>query len=102
METDDPYDCLLSGTKIAGSCQRVDGSPNLNKALVGYLLNGETRLITVKDKSGKIVARSVFCLLWDGTKPILLQEKIYNNLGSSLDFKHPLQTGPKEKRKQWE
>lgn len=83
-ESDDPCDLLLIGTEIKGSCQRVNGDAYLNKCLVGYLLNGEIRAITVKDRAGRIVARSVMRLLLDGDKPVLLQERLYSNTSSSF------------------
>ena len=78
---------LLSGTQVQGSCQRIDGSPSLNKCLLAYLVDGKNRLIAIKDKKGNIVARSIFRLLWDKTKdrPALMQERIYSNvLDSSM------------------
>jgi hypothetical protein len=78
--TDNPEDLLLCGTEVLGSCQRVDGSPGLNKCLLAYLLDGKNRLIAIKDESGgKIIARSILRLLWDPAKetPVLMLERIY-------------------------
>jgi GNAT superfamily N-acetyltransferase len=84
-ETDDACDLLLIGTEIKGSCQRVDGTPNLNKGLMSYLMNGEIRAIVVK-KEGKIVARSIIRLLWDSEKniPVILLERIYSNFQEEI------------------
>ncbi|NGX43631.1 MAG: hypothetical protein K940chlam7_01929, partial [Chlamydiae bacterium] len=81
LESDDPCDLLLIGTEVRGSCQAVNGTPSLNKCLVGYLINGEILPIVVKDAKGKIVARSVMRLLWDekNQKPVILQERLYDN-----------------------
>jgi hypothetical protein len=80
--TDDPCDLFLCGTEVEGSCQRVDGSPDLNKCLVGYLLNGTNRLVTITDSDGKIVARLILRLLWDEAKqePVLFHERIYPSI----------------------
>lgn len=80
-ESDRADDLLLLGTEILGSCQRVNGTPNLNKCLLGYLLNGEIRAITVKRK-GSIVARAVLRLMWDpkAEQPVIFRERVYNNL----------------------
>ena len=78
-ETDDPQDLFLCGTEIKGSCQHVRGNPNLNQGLLGYLRNGQTRLLAIKDKTGRLVARSLLRLLWDGEKPVLFLERFYSN-----------------------
>ena len=83
--TDNWDDMLLCGTQVQGSCQRIDGIPDLNKCLLAYLLDGKNRMIAIKDKSGKegkIVARSILRLLWDNKsqRPALMQEKVYSNI----------------------
>ena len=34
VDTDDPEYLLMCGTAVKGSCQRVDGDPDLNKCLL--------------------------------------------------------------------
>ncbi|MBA3602077.1 MAG: hypothetical protein H0W50_00160 [Parachlamydiaceae bacterium] len=75
--TDDPIDLLLCGTDVAGSCQRLDGGANLNKGLLGYLMDGKNRLLVIKEKNEKIVARCMLKLLWDGEQPVLYREDFY-------------------------
>ncbi|MBA2727305.1 MAG: hypothetical protein H0U49_03925 [Parachlamydiaceae bacterium] len=75
-ETDDPIDILLCGTEVSGSCQRVDGDPNLNKGLLGYLMNGN-KLLAVKGSEGTFKAGCLLRLLWDGEKPVLFMERLY-------------------------
>ncbi|MBS0627843.1 MAG: hypothetical protein JSS09_06490, partial [Verrucomicrobia bacterium] len=82
-ETDDPCDLLLIGTEIQGSCQRVDGTPNLNRGLVGYLLNGDVKAIVIKNKAGQMVARAIMRRGLIGEAPVILLERIYNNLRNS-------------------
>ena len=84
-DTDDACDMLLIGTEIYGSCQRVNGNPSLNKCLVAYLMDGKNRAIVIKRPDGKIVARSIFRLMWDSKnkKPVLLLERIYSNINDS-------------------
>ncbi len=79
IDTDNPYDLLLCGTEVPGSCQRIDGDPHLNKGLLGYLMNGQTRLLAIVDKKGSIVARSLLRILWDGEKPVLFLERHYGD-----------------------
>ena len=79
VDSDDPYDLLLSGTEVMGSCQRVDGNPFLNKGLLGYLLNGQIRMLAVVDNQGKIAGRSLLRMLWDGEKPVLFLERHYGD-----------------------
>jgi len=78
-DTDHPNDLLLLGTEVDGSCQRIDGSPNQNKGLLGYLLDGTVRAIVVKSPSGEIVARTLLRQLYDETtnQVVLFQERIY-------------------------
>ncbi|MCB1149488.1 MAG: hypothetical protein KDK48_04920, partial [Chlamydiia bacterium] len=84
LDGDDPCDFLLMGTEVAGSCQRVDGDPNLNKGLVGTMLDGHNHLLLLKDVSGKIVGRALLRLVKEGEKPALLLERIYpQTLGSA-------------------
>lgn len=80
VETIDPCDLLLIGTEVQ-SCQKIDGNPEHNKALVSYLINGEIRVIAVK-AGNKIIARAVIRLMWDEKKqrPVLLQERVYSNI----------------------
>ncbi len=87
---DDPYDILLAGTEVAGSCQRIHGDSNLNRGLLGYLLNGQNRLIALKlDKNTPdtpIRGRAILRLLLDDEdKPVLLLEPIYP---AALDLKY--------------
>lgn len=80
VDTDDYQDLFLSGTEVEGSCQTVDGNPNLNKCLMGYAFDGKNRLLAVKDKEGKIIARQIFRVLWNGKEPVLFLERVYPNL----------------------
>ncbi len=75
--TDDPVDLLLCGSDIGDSCQRLDGTPSLNKGLLGYLVDGKNRLLAIKDGKGKIIARCILRLLWDGERPVLFRERFY-------------------------
>ena len=79
--TDNHWDLFLCGTEVVGSCQRVDGDPQLNKNLLGYVVDGKVRMIAVKERSGKIAARSIIKLLWDAEqrKPVLFMERVYSN-----------------------
>lgn len=97
-DTDVWDDMALSGTEVAGSCQRIGGDVGFNKCLLAYMLDGKNRAIVVKDpktgtidpktgkidpKTCKIVARSLMRLLWDAENktPVLFQERLYFNLG---------------------
>lgn len=77
VDSDEPFDLLLCGTEVEGSCQQIDGNPDLTKALLGYVMDGKNRLIAVKDENGKIVARCILRIMWDGSKPVLFRELIY-------------------------
>lgn len=81
-DTDAWDDMLLSGTEVAGSCQRISGDVKYNKCLLAYMRDGKNRAIVIKDpESGKIVARRIMRILIDvkTKKPVLFQEKLYCN-----------------------
>ena len=79
VDTDDWQDLLLCGTEVTGSCQRVEGSQNLNKCLLAYVIDGKNRMLAIKDFSGKIQARALFRMLWDPERqePVLFLDRIY-------------------------
>lgn len=77
VEGDDPCDLLLCGHEVLGSCQDFQGSPGLNKCLLGYLSNGQNRLILVRGENGKIQARALIRLLLRGDEPVLFLERLY-------------------------
>ncbi|MBA3602328.1 MAG: hypothetical protein H0W50_01485 [Parachlamydiaceae bacterium] len=81
-DTDHYMDLFLSGTEVAGSCLRINGDPSFNKCLIAYVFDGKNRLLAVKDKDGKIIARSLLRILWDDKekKPILFMGRVYPSL----------------------
>ena len=70
-------DLLLCGTEVSGSCQKVDGDPDLNKGLLGYLLDGKIRLLAIKHPNGQIKSRCLLKLMWNNDQAVLFQERIY-------------------------
>ncbi len=79
-ETDCYEDLLLCGTDIEGSCMSVFANISLNKALLGYLLDGKNKMIAIKKPhGGRILARCMFKLLWNemDNAPALFLESIY-------------------------
>ncbi len=98
IDTDDWQDLFLSGTEVLGSCQRIDGSPHLNQCLLAYILDGKNRMLAVKDSKGRVIARSIFRLLWDEElrKPVLFQEALYSNV-SDENIKKALYEYAKER-----
>lgn len=77
VEGDHPCDILLCGTEVLGSCQAIGGSSYLNKCLVGYLANGQNRLIAVKSSDGRISSRALVRILLREGKPVLFLERLY-------------------------
>jgi len=78
-DTDDLCDLFLCGTEVEGSCQSINGNSDLNKCLLGYVMDGKNRLLAIKDSTGKIQARMIERLLWDekNNKPVLFIERVY-------------------------
>jgi hypothetical protein len=87
VDTDDYWDLFMCGTDVEGSCQRVDGNPNLNKCLLAYVMDGENRLLAIKGPDGKIEARAILRLLYDAREksPVLFMERIYSNAFGRYD-----------------
>jgi ankyrin repeat protein len=81
IDSDDPIDLFLCGTEVLGSCQRVDGDPHLNQCLMGYVLDGKSRLLAIKDpETNRIVARAMIKILVDSRdRPQLFFERVYGN-----------------------
>ncbi len=79
VDTDDPALLLVLGSEVSGSCQRVEGNPNLNKCLLDYLMDGKNRAVAVVNAKEEVQARCILRLLWDekNSCPILFQERIY-------------------------
>lgn len=61
--TDDHQSLVRMGSDVAGSCQRVDGDPSLNRGLIGTVMDGKHKLIALCDDKGQIVVRSVIRLM---------------------------------------
>lgn len=77
VNSDNPFDLFYCGS-IPGSCQDIKtGSPGDIQALLGYVMDGKNRVLMVKDPEGKVVARCLIRLLWDGEKPVLFMERFY-------------------------
>ncbi|NGX58256.1 MAG: hypothetical protein K940chlam3_01161 [Chlamydiae bacterium] len=79
VNSDDPLDLFLAGTEVDGSCQRVGGGANINRGLMGYVMDGKHRIIAIKDERNKIVGRAIFRLLFDekNQTPVLYYERVY-------------------------
>lgn len=63
--TDDFWLLFMCGTDVAGSCQRINGDPHLNKCLLAYILDGKNKLVAILDDKNKIVARAIIRILLD-------------------------------------
>ena len=79
VDTDDYWSMFMAGTDIEGSCQRVDGDPNLNKCLMGYVMYGDYRMLAIQNAQGITVARCIIHLLWDKDSKLanLFMEEAY-------------------------
>lgn len=79
-DSDDPYDLMLCGTEVHGSCQRHLYSTAQSRGLMGYMGNGWNRVLKVSTgKDEPYQARCMLRLLWDGQRPVLLRERFYHH-----------------------
>lgn len=101
VDTDDAEDLLWCGTEVLGSCQSIDGSANMNKALMGYVLDGKYRMLAVTAPGGHIQARCMLRLMCeeDGT-PVLHLERLYSNPGVPAELEDALQGLARQKAAQ--
>jgi hypothetical protein len=76
VDSDDPCDLFRMGQEVAGSCQSIDGIPEINKCLLGYVMNPANRVYAIKNKeTGAIIVRSLVRLMRDEQgKPVLFYE----------------------------
>lgn len=65
IEGDAPRDLFMCVTSVQGSCLSIYGDPEINKALMGYVANGQNRIIVIKDSKGKMRARAILRILID-------------------------------------
>jgi hypothetical protein len=83
--TDDPNTLLLIGTDVNGSCQRVEGSADLNQCLLAYMMDGKYRALVVSSETGATLARCMARLLLNKSDvtqpPALLVERCYTANG---------------------
>jgi hypothetical protein len=77
VDTDNGQDLFLCGTEVEGSCQGINGKSEINKYLMAYVIDGKNRLLAIKDSSGRIIARHILRILWDGKKTVLMLEQRY-------------------------
>lgn len=76
-DSEDWQDLFLCGTEVQGSCQNVNGSPYNNKGLLGYLMDGKIRILTLKESiGGPIKARCLIKLIKkpDGKIAMLVEQ----------------------------
>ncbi len=92
VDSDDIQDLLYCGTEVDGSCLRLDGSPDTNCCLMGYVLDGKIRLLAIKNKGGRIVSRAIIKLLFNNkNEPVIFFEMIYGReefLEKLLEYAH--------------
>lgn len=93
-DTDSWEDMLLCGTEVSSSCQNIRSDPYRSICLLSYLTDGKNRAVTIKDKSGKIVARRILRFLWDKehNKPTLFMEKLYPTPGVTEEMERALES----------
>jgi hypothetical protein len=85
INTDHFCHMLLSGTDVFGSCQNVNGNPNLNKHLMATVLSGHIRQLAIIDQeTQEIVSRALLKLMIDRTshRPVLFLERVYPDFGT--------------------
>ena len=102
IDTDAAEDLFLCGTEVLGSCQNIQGNPDLNKALMGYALDGKYRMLAIKSEDGPLMGRRMLRLLWDEQKqrPVLHLERLYRNPGIPEKYEQALVELAQQKARQ--
>ena len=92
IDTDAAEDLFLCGTEVAGSCQSIQGEPELNKALMGYVLDGKYRMLAIQSAGEPLMGRRMLRLLWNESKqqPVLHLERLYRNPGIPEKYEQAL------------
>ena len=92
IDTDAADDLFLCGTEVAGSCQNIQGESYLNKALMGYVLDGKYRMLAIKSADGYLTGRRMLRLLWNEQvqQPVLHLERFYHNPGIPEKYEQAL------------
>jgi hypothetical protein len=84
--SDDFIDLLAMGTDVMGSCLSIKtGALSDIKDLLGNVVDGKTKLVTVKKEGDdSLKGRVALKLLWDeiDRTPVILMEGVYTNLPS--------------------
>lgn len=77
LDTQDPSDILLIGVE-AHQCMNLFGRLYRLKGLVGFLMDGKTHVMVVKNARGEIRAEGELQLMWDSQnkRPVLFLEEI--------------------------
>lgn len=75
-ESDDPYEILFSGNDF-GTCMKLDSLEGMNSGLLGPLLDGKYKIISVKNEKGQSVARCYLKILEQNEEPVLFMEQHY-------------------------
>lgn len=80
--SDDYWDLFRIGSDVQGSCQNVNSSFGANRCLLGYVLDGKTIPIVVKEpNNARIMARRLLRVEIDtqSGRPALFLERLYSN-----------------------
>ncbi|KKU07132.1 MAG: hypothetical protein UX10_C0015G0018 [Candidatus Magasanikbacteria bacterium GW2011_GWA2_45_39] len=85
-ESEDPDLLLRMGIDVSGSCQNVNGSPELNRNLISYVMDGKIKTIFVRDVDGEIMGRSILRILYDeeSKTPVVHLERSYHREGAPI------------------
>lgn len=91
-ESEKPDLMLRMGTDVIGSCQNVMGTPELNRNLISYMMDGKIKTIFVRDMNGEIVSRAIMRILYDekAKKPVIHLEHSYHRSGAPIDTSNDL------------
>jgi hypothetical protein len=94
VDSEDWQDLFLCGTEVQGSCQAVNGDPDLNKCLMGYCLDGKCRILCLKEAEDKpIIARAIMRIVLDEAG----KAAIYMDDSYPFDYQEQLQAFAKQR-----
>lgn len=86
-ESENPDELMRMGTDVDGSCQNIEGDPDLNKNLISYVMDGKIKMLVARNAEERMIGRTLLRILYDEDDgmPILHLEESYHRAGTPIE-----------------